>query len=84
MNASDTAQYKASVGSNRALDICGTSHTRPCAIYDIDAANTTGTTANIQAADTARYKALLLLGPKPPKCAVCPLPCEAGTSGSCF
>ncbi len=83
VNASDTAQFKASTGSSRALDICGTNDSRPCAIYDIDANNFMGP-ANINAADTARYKALLLLGPKPPKCALCPLPCEAGTAGNCF
>jgi FG-GAP repeat protein/thrombospondin type 3 repeat protein len=77
----DTAQFKTAVGKSRASDVCGTSGTTPCAVFDIDL-NDTGATTNIGPADTARYK-LLLGHPAGPKCAACPLPCTAGTSGTC-
>ncbi|HTO55723.1 MAG TPA: hypothetical protein VMR50_20230 [Myxococcota bacterium] len=77
----DTAQYRTALGKSRATDTCGSTGTRPCAIFDIDL-NDTGATTNIGPADTARYR--LLLGfPAGPKCAACPLPCEAGPSGTC-
>ncbi len=87
--AADTAQYKLSVGQPKAGDTCGTGNIRPCAIFDINSANSTESSAGgIGAADTARYK--LLIGSAPgPKCAACtgtgslPLPCTAGTVGSC-
>jgi hypothetical protein len=90
--AVDTAQYKASLGQPKAGDTCGTpagSGTRPCAIFDINSANSTESSAGgINAVDTARYKLLIGLAPGP-KCAACTgsgtvLPCQAGTAGTCF
>jgi len=80
----DTAQYKASLGDLKASDVCGTALTRPCAIFDINATNATESSAGgINAADTARYKALLGFAPGP-RCSTCPLPCTAGAAGNCF
>jgi hypothetical protein len=78
----DTAQYKASLGHDRTTDTCGTSHTTPCAIFDLNLGQNTDGVNAINPVDTARYK-LLLGSPPGPKCASCPLPCEAGPSGSC-
>jgi hypothetical protein len=87
--AADTAQYKPSVGKAKWSDTCGTAGNRPCAIFDINSANSTESSAGgIGAADTARYKQLLGSAPGP-RCAACtgtgsaPLPCQAGTAGSC-
>jgi streptogramin lyase len=85
----DTAQYKASIGNAKVALTCGTPNVRPCAIFDLNSANSTESSASgISAADTARYK--LLIGSAPgPNCAACtgtgsvPLPCEAGTAGAC-
>ncbi len=81
--AADTAQYKLSLGQPKAGDTCGTGNIRPCAIFDINSANSTESSAGgINAADTARYK--LLIGSAPgPKCAACPLTCAAGSAGTC-
>ena len=46
--------------SPRSTDTCGTAGNRPCAIFDLNSANSTETSAGgISAADTARYKLLL-------------------------
>jgi hypothetical protein len=77
VGAGDLAQFRASNGKNRTGDTCGTAGTRPCAIFDLDE---TGTV--IGAGDLARFRQLngKAAGPK---CATCPLVCEAGASGSC-
>jgi N-acetylneuraminic acid mutarotase len=74
----DTAQLKASIGKDRKTDTCGTSHSLPCAIFDllIDTAD------NIGPADTAVFRTKLG-HPPGPKCPSCPLPCESGPQGSC-
>jgi hypothetical protein len=49
----------------------------PCAIFDLDEAAVV-----IGAPDVARFRSLI--GKLPgPRCATCPLPCSAGSSGSC-
>ena len=85
----DVAQFKASNGKDRRLDVCGTVGTRPCAIFDLDLnQNNAGAPNNVGPADVARFK--LLNGHLPgPKCALCTgtaaqLPCEAGANGSCL
>jgi hypothetical protein len=82
--AADSAQYKASIGKAKVLDTCGTAGTRPCAIFDLNSANSTeSSTTGISAADTGQYK--LLIGSAPgPRCPTCPLTCTAGTTGTCF
>jgi hypothetical protein len=78
----DTAQYKASLGHDRTTDTCGTSHTMPCAIFDLNVGQNTDGVNSISPVDTARYKLLLGL-PAGPKCTSCPLPCEPGAQGTC-
>jgi len=78
VGAPDLLQFRTSNGRNRTADVCGTSGTRPCAIFDLDDVSTL-----IGTADLARLR--LLNGKAPgPKCANCPLTCTAGTAGSCF
>jgi len=77
VSPADFTQFRASNGKNRANDNCGTTGTRPCAIFDLDE---TGTL--IAPGDLTRFR--LLNGKVPgPKCAACPLPCAAGTAGTC-
>lgn len=78
----DTAQFKASIGKPASGDVCGTSGTLPCAIFDLNLTQHTDFVGNISPADTARFKALLS-SPPGPKCPTCPLYCTAGISGSC-
>jgi CSLREA domain-containing protein len=86
VGALDLAQFRASSGESRALDTCGTTNIRPCAIFDLDE-NTTAANA-IGALDLARFRALSGLPPGP-KCAGCTgaasaeLPCTNGLTGSC-
>jgi hypothetical protein len=77
VNANDLVQYRASNGKNRTGDTCGTTGTRPCAIFDLDESGTV-----LGAGDIARFRQLngKVVGPK---CAACPLLCEAGTTGTC-
>jgi hypothetical protein len=57
--------------------VCGTSYTRPCAIYDLDES-----ALILGASDLAVFRSLN--GKQAgAKCAACPLPCQAGPSGSC-
>ena len=78
VGAPDLAQFRASNGKSRTVDTCGTTGTRPCAIFDLDE----GTAAAIGAPDLAQFR--LLNGKVPgPKCPTCPLACTAGTAGSC-
>jgi hypothetical protein len=79
----DTEQYKASLGEAKSGDTCGTANDRPCAIFDIDADNSTESSATgANAQDSARYKELLGNAPGP-TCPECPLFCSAGVDGSC-
>jgi hypothetical protein len=77
VNTADLTQLRASSGQVRTGDTCGTSGTRPCAIFDLDE-----TGLMINSADLARFR--LLNGKAPgPKCPSCPLICTAGTAGTC-
>jgi hypothetical protein len=77
VSGNDLNQFRASNGKPRSDDTCGTSGTRPCAIFDLDElANT------ISGNDLTRFRALNGLPPGP-KCAACPLPCAQGSAGSC-
>ena len=77
VGAGDLVQFRASNGRDRATDTCGTTGTRPCAIFDLDEA-----AAVIGAGDLARFRALN--GKLPgPKCATCPLSCTEGAEGTC-
>jgi len=77
VGAQDLAQFRASTGKSRTGDTCGTTGTRPCAIFDLDE-----NVSIVGAGDLAQFRTLN--GKLPgPKCAACPLPCTAGTAGSC-
>ena len=78
VGAADLAQFRASNGKSRLNDNCGTTGTRPCAIFDLDE----GTAAVIGAGDLAVFRTLNGKAPGP-KCTACPLPCQAGTAGTC-
>jgi hypothetical protein len=78
----DTAQYKASIGRDRRTLTCGTSHTLPCAIFDLNLGQNTDGVNGISPVDTARYKALIGIAPGP-KCPTCPLSCQSGVTGGC-
>ncbi len=73
----DLAEIQPSIGKSTAADTCGTSGSRPCAIFDLDEAGT-----SIDGADMTRFQALqnMLNGPT---CGACPLRCEAGPQGHC-
>jgi hypothetical protein len=78
VNLTDQSQMYESLGKNRTTDTCGSSGgTRPCAIFDLDEVST-----NITLQDQARVQSALGLPPGP-RCAACPLPCAAGTAGTC-
>jgi hypothetical protein len=73
----DLAQLRTANAKSRTGDNCGTTGTRPCAIFDLDETN-----ALIGPADLAQLR--LLNGKAPgPKCTSCPLTCTAGTAGTC-
>jgi len=74
----DLTQFRASFNKSRTLDTCGTVGTHPCAIFDLDE----GTAAAIGTPDLTQFRALFNKLPGP-KCPSCPLPCEAGTAGTC-
>ena len=74
----DLTQLRASGGNARTEDTCGTTGTRPCAIFG----TWTGLNALIGTADLARFR-LLANKPPGPKCPLCPLACTAGSDGSC-
>jgi hypothetical protein len=77
VGAGDLTQFRASNGKSRTGDTCGTTHARPCAIFDLDESSTL-----VGAPDLAQFR--LLNGKAPgPKCANCPLDCAAGTAGTC-
>ena len=81
----DMGQFRTSQTKDRRFDNCGTSGTRPCAIFDLDEAATGNA---IGGTDLARFRALTG-GPPGPRCALCTgsgsalLPCTAGTAGTC-
>jgi hypothetical protein len=80
VGALDLNQFRASLGENRTLDTCGTSNTRPCAIFDLD--ENTSSANSIGAFDLNRFRILSGLVPGP-RCPTCPLACSAGASGTC-
>jgi len=73
----DLTQFRASSNKARTGDTCGTSGLRPCAIFDLDESGTL-----IGGSDLAVFRSLNNKLPGP-KCAACPLPCQAGTAGTC-
>jgi len=77
VGAADLGQFRASNGKPRTGDTCGTSGTEPCAIFDLDE-----TGAVINSGDLGVFRSLNGKAPGP-KCASCPLTCQAGTAGSC-
>jgi hypothetical protein len=77
VGSADLAQFRASNGKNRTTDTCGTSGTEPCARYDLDEASTV-----IGSGDLTVFRSLSGKAAGP-KCPTCPLPCEAGTAGTC-
>ncbi len=77
VGSGDLAQFRPSNGKNRTGDTCGTTATRPCAIFDLDEANLL-----IGSGDLSQFR--LLNGKAPgPRCTTCPLTCTAGTTGTC-
>ena len=77
VSPADLTQFRASNGQSRTGDTCGTSGTRPCAIFDLDQSG-----ALIAPGDLTQFR--ILNGKAPgPKCSACPLFCEAGAAGSC-
>ena len=78
VGALDLAQFRASSGQPIESDTCGTTHTMPCAIFDLDEQP-----GIIGALDLIFFRALS--GSRPgPTCATCPRTCTAGPQGSCF
>jgi thrombospondin type 3 repeat protein len=78
VNSADLTQFRTANGKNRTGDTCGTSGTRPCAIFDLDESGLL-----INSSDLSQFR--LLNGKAPgPKCPTCPLTCTAGTTGTCF
>jgi hypothetical protein len=77
VNANDLTQFRASNGKNRTGDTCGTSGTKPCAIFDLDEAGLL-----VNATDLAVFRSLNGKAPGP-KCTACPQACVAGTNGTC-
>jgi len=77
VNSGDLGQFRASLGKSRAGDTCGTTGTRPCAIFDLDEAG-----ATISSSDLGAFRSLngKVVGPK---CPTCPIDCAAGTAGTC-
>jgi hypothetical protein len=73
----DLAQYRTANGKSRTGDNCGTTGTRPCAIFDLDEAG-----GLIGPTDLAQFRTLNGKTPGP-KCTACPLPCSFGTAGTC-
>ena len=74
----DLTQFRASFNKARSGDTCGTVGTHPCAIFDLDE----GAAAAIGTPDLTQFRTLFNKLPGP-KCAACPLPCTAGTAGTC-
>ena len=67
---SDYLQFQASNGRHRTQDICGTSGSMPCAIFDLNESALT-----IGGLDLGIFRAREGLAPGP-RCASCPLPCS--------
>jgi len=77
VNTADLTEFRASNAKNRTEDTCGTVGTHPCAIWDLDESGLT-----ISTGDLAQFRLLNAKAPGP-KCAACPLFCEAGSAGTC-
>jgi hypothetical protein len=70
-------EFRASNGKSRAAANCGAGGSLSCAIFDLDES-----ALLIGTPDLTRFRALN--GKQPgPKCATCPLTCEAGALRSC-
>jgi Right handed beta helix region/Thrombospondin type 3 repeat len=76
--AEDLMQFRASNGHAISGTRCGSSGVLPCAIFDLNE----DARPAIGALDLIRFRALNGLAPGP-KCATCPLACEAGALRSC-
>jgi hypothetical protein len=77
VGAGDLVEFRTANGKARTASTCGTAGTHPCAIYDLDE-----TGGVINANDLVVFRSLN--GKLPgPKCPTCPLPCQAGTAGTC-
>lgn len=77
VGSGDLAEYRASSGKSRAESNCGRSGLLPCSIFDLDESGEL-----VSSGDLARYRQLTGRPPGP-KCAACPLTCDAGASRSC-
>ena len=77
VSGNDLTQFRASNGQSRLVDLCGTTHTRPCAIFDLDESSN-----SIGGNDLSLFRALNGFPPGP-KCPLCPLECEPGSAGTC-
>ncbi len=75
----DLGQFRNSNAKDRRTDTCGTSELVPCAIFDLDEAAVGNSIGGL---DFGRFRALATRLPGP-RCAACPLACEAGAAGSC-
>jgi len=64
-------------GKNRTQDVCGSAGTVPCAVFDLDESGLL-----INTSDLTVFRSLNAKAPGP-KCPTCPLPCAAGTAGTC-
>ena len=73
----DLNQFRASNTRNRTLDLCGTTQTGPCAVFDLDESG-----LFIGNGDLIQWRLLNTKAPGP-KCPTCPLTCTAGTAGTC-
>lgn len=77
VSSNDLAQFRSSLGQSRSADVCARSGDRPCAIFDLHEEG-----GVIDSDDLKRFRELSGKAAGP-KCASCPLVCEAGAAGSC-
>jgi len=83
VGTNDLNQYRASNNKSRSGDTCGTNLTQPCARYDLD------TTGGLTGTGDLNVFRFLNNKSRGPRCTACtgtgsaPLPCTAGTTGSC-
>jgi hypothetical protein len=75
----DLTQFRAANGKSRAnLSACGSPGGQRCARYDMDESGTLIGSGDLTIFRSLNGKAA------GPRCTVCPLPCEAGSAGTCF
>jgi hypothetical protein len=77
VGSADLAEFRESLNRSRTADTCGTTHDRPCAIFDLSESDTL-----IGAPDLTVFRSLNNKLPGP-KCDACPLPCKSGATGAC-